>query len=258
MRRGVKITAAAAAAFAVALIARFPARWAAGALPSDTRCSMISGTLWSGACAGLAAGGSPIGDLTWDVHPLRLLTGRLSADVALSRGAGTARARVDVSLGGALSARGLRAAFPLDHALVSALPPGMQGSVQADIPLLELDGSRITALRGRIDVHGLTDARGEPMGDYRLSFPAKDSSGPSDGASGASGRASGGPVGHLTDLGGPLSVDGTVRLTPEPGYVIEAQIAPRPGAPPELVDAMRFLGSPDANGRRPFSISGTF
>ncbi|MGH8221307.1 MAG: type II secretion system protein N [Steroidobacteraceae bacterium] len=247
-----KIAAAAIAAFAVVLIARFPARWAAGALPRGTRCSTISGTLWSGACAGLAERGSPLGELTWNTHPLRLFTGRLSTDVALSGGSATARARIDVGLGGTLTARGLRAAFPLDRTLLSGLPAGMQGSVQTDISFLELEGSRITAIRGRIDLHGLTDARGEPMGDYRLTFPAKDSSGPS-------GRASGVPVGYLSDLGGgPLSVEGTVRLTPEPGYVVDVQVAARPGAPPDLVNAMRFLGNPDASGRRPFSIAGTF
>jgi len=240
MRRGVKIAAVAVAAFAAVLIARFPARWAAGAMPRGTSCLGLSGTLWSGACAGLVESGAPIGDLTWELHPLRLFIGSLSADVALSRGSATVRARIDMGLGGTLTARGLQAAFPLDRALLPVLPPGTQGSVQADIPLLRLKRSRVMAIRGQIDVHGLT-ARGEPIGDYRLSFPA-----------------SGEPVGHLADLGGPFSVDGTVRLTPEPGYAVDAMVAARPGAPPDLANTLRYLGSPDASGRRPFSLSGTF
>lgn len=246
MRRGAKIAAAAVAAFAAVVIARFPARWAAGALPRGASCSRISGTLWSGACAGLAEEGSPLGDLTWDVHPLALLTASLSADIEFSRGAGTIRGRIAIGPSGAFTGHGLRGAFPLDRTLFAELPAGTQASAQVDLPYLRCKGLRVTAIRGRIEVRGLTDARGEPLGDYRLSFPA------------GSASASSGPIGHLSDLGGPFSVDGTVRLTAEPGYVLEAQVAPRPGAPPDLVNALRFLGSPDSNGRRPFSISGTF
>ncbi|HYK25024.1 MAG TPA: type II secretion system protein N, partial [Steroidobacteraceae bacterium] len=204
------------------------------------------------ACAGLAQSGAPIGDLTWELHPLRLLTGSLSADVTLSRGSGTASARIDMGLTGTLTARGLQAAFPLDRTLFPALPPAVQGSAQADVPFLRMKGSRVLAIQGRIDVHGLA-MRGEPIGDYRLSFPAGGPSVPG-GASGASSEL----VGHLTDLGGPFSVDGAVRLTPEPGYVVEALVAARPGAPPDAVNALRYLGTPDASGRRPFTFSGTF
>jgi Type II secretion system (T2SS), protein N len=262
MRRGVKIAAVAIAAFAAVLIARFPARWAIWVLTDPgTTCLTISGTLWSGACTGLAQSGSPIGDLTWELHPLRLLLGSLSADVALSRGSGTVSARADVGPSGTVTARGLRAVFPLDRTVLPQLGPGTQGSAQADIPLLRFRGSRILAVRGRIDVHGLT-LRGELIGDYRLSFPAGVSSAPSapSGApgTGAAGSTSGEIVGRLTDLGGPFSVEGTVRLTPEPGYVVEALVAARPGAPPDAANALRYLGAPDASGRRPFTFSGTF
>ena len=266
MRRGAKLATVAVVAFLVVVIARFPARWAAGALPAGTTCLKLSGTLWSGTCAGLMQAGAPVGDLTWRLRPLRLLTGSLSADVVLARGSGMASGRVDIGPSGTVTAHGLRVALPLDRALVPALPPGMQGSVQADIPLLKAKGLRLMAVNGRIDVRGLTDGRGEPIGDYRLTFPAGASSAPAPAgsASNPSNPSNPGstlaaePVGHLTDLGGPFAVDGTVRLTPEPGYVIDAQVAARPGAPPEMVNAMRFLGSPDSRGRRPLSLAGTF
>jgi hypothetical protein len=247
MPRGVKIAAVAVAAFAAVLIARFPARWAAWILTDrGTTCVRISGTLWSGACVGLAESGSPIGDLSWDLHPLRLLIASLSANVTLSRGSGTASARIDMGLSGTLTARDLQAAFPLDRSVFPGLPPATQGSAQADVPFLQIKGLRVLAIRGRVDVRGLT-IRGEPIGDYRLSFPA-----------GAASSAPSETVGHLTDLGGPFSVDGTVRLTPEPGYLVEALVAARPDAPPDAANALRYLGTPDASGRRPFTFSGTF
>lgn len=251
MRRPLRIAAAAAAAFVLVVIVEFPARWAAAALPRGASCAQLSGTLWRGACAGLTERGAPLGDLTWSIHPLRLLTGALSADISLTRAAGDARARIDLGFTGRVAARDVHAVFPLDHSLLPAVPPSTHGSVQADLSSVRWDGRRITAVSGRIDVRGLTGERGEPLGDYRLAFPRS--------LSGAApGKASADPVGRLRDLGGPFAVDGTVRLTGEPGYVIDAQVAPRPGAPPDIVNALRFLGTPDAGGRRPFSLAGTF
>ena len=62
----------------------------------------------------------------------------------------------------------------------------------------------------------------------------------------------------MRDLDGPLALEGTLRLTPQPGFELEGLIAPRNGAPPELVNNIRFLGAPDASGRRSFSLAGTF
>ena len=61
----------------------------------------------------------------------------------------------------------------------------------------------------------------------------------------------------VEECGGPLAVQGTLRLTRQPGYVLEGQVAPRDGAPPELIGNLQLLGTPDGLGRRPFSIAGT-
>jgi hypothetical protein len=99
-------------------------------------------------------------------------------------------------------------------------------------------------LQGRIEVHDLEDLSGgaTPLGSYVIEFPA---------------GATGDPVGKLHDLDGPLAVEGTMRLTPQPGFDLQGEVTARPGAPPELINNIRFLGSPDALGRRPFGVSGT-
>ena len=66
------------------------------------------------------------------------------------------------------------------------------------------------------------------------------------------------PTGKLRDLDGPLAVEGTLRLTRQPGFELEGLVAPRAGAEPALINNIRYLGSPDATGRRPFSVAGTF
>jgi general secretion pathway protein N len=248
-RRG-RLAALVAAAFVIGLIVELPARWLAGALPAGTSCRQVSGTIWNGACAGLSERGAAIGDLVWVVHPLALLAGKLTIDVGLTRPGGTASARLDIHPSGAMAAHGVHATFPLDRSIVPQLPPSAHVAAQADLSSVRWNGRRVTEIHGQIDVRGLTDEQGEALGDYRLYFPGA--------ASGAASAAGSDPVGRLTDLGGPLAVEGTVRLTGEPGYVLDAEVAPRADAPPAIVDALRFLGTPDARGRRPLSLAGTF
>ena len=241
-RRGLRMGTIAVAAFLIILIARFPAPWAAGLLPRGVSCEQLDGTLWSGACSGLAAERTTLGDLSWSLHPLALLTGRLDVDASLARPDGTASGRVQLSPSGVLAARDVHANLLLDHALLAQLSPGTHAHLEADLASLRWDGKRITQLQGQMALHGLTDDQSAPLGDFRLVFPA----------------SAGDPVGQLTDLGGPLAVQGTVRLTGEPGYVVDGLVAARPGASASMVQQLRYLGTPDAQGRRPFSFAGTF
>src|SRR4029077_10492158 len=120
----------------------------------------------------------------------------------------------------------------------------LRGSLHTDLALVRLEHGRLAELKGRIEAHDLTQRTGRvtPLGSYAISFPGGGTE----------------PLGTLTDLGGPLAVEGTLRLTDQPGYVLEGQVAARGDAAPELIGSLQFLGSPDASGRRPFSIAGTF
>jgi general secretion pathway protein N len=243
MKRGVWIGAAALVVFLLVLVAEFPAAWAAGFMPRAVSCQQLSGSIWNGTCSGLVAQGTPFGDVSWTLRPARLLAGRLNLDVDWMQATNFARGNLEFGFGGALTARDFHATFPLDRQMVPQLPPGIHGSAQADLAALHFDGKRVTAVQGQLDVHGLAESDGTALGDYRLSFP---------------GGGSDEPAGHLSDLGGPLSVDGTLRLTRDPGFMLDAHVAARPSAPPDLAQQIQYLGSPDAQGRRPFSISATF
>jgi hypothetical protein len=237
------ITLAAAAAFAVILAARLPASWV---VPRTgiVACTGADGSVWSGSCSGLTVEHLPFGDLTWDLSPLRLLGGTLAAHVVLAHGPVTASGDVAYGLGGSLAIRSLVADLELDPRQIPHLPPQVRGGVHTDLALVRLEHGRLAELRGRIEAHDLTQRTGHvtPLGSYALTFPGGGTE----------------PVGTLVDLGGPLAVEGTVRLTHQPGYVLEGLVAPRADAAPELVGNLQFLGSPDASGRRPFSIAGTF
>jgi general secretion pathway protein N len=245
VKRTLWVTLAALLAFAAILVARMPASWV---LPSGPKaafaCASVEGSLWSGACNALIVQGTPLGDLTWDLKPLQLFLGRLAAHVTLNRGAAHGSADVELSFGGRLIARDVQAELPLDPKLMPGLPSQLHGDASAQLALAEVTRGVITQLKGKIEAHNLEDRTGDvtPLGSYVVSFPGGE----------------GEPVGQVHDLGGPLSLEGTLRLTRQGGFDVESLVATRPEATPELTNNLRFLGSPDASGRRVFAMSGTF
>ncbi|MGH7748557.1 MAG: type II secretion system protein N [Steroidobacteraceae bacterium] len=242
MPRGAWIALLGAAAFAVIVLTRLPASWI---VPhgASRACASLDGTVWSGACTGLTVQRTALGDLSWDLQPSRLLSGALAGHVLLMHGAVNVRADVTFGFNGGLTLRNLVADIPLEPALIPELPHQLRGTAHLDLALARLGHDRITELQGRIEAHDLVERSGRvtPLGSYALTFPG----------------GSGEPTATLQDLGGPLAVQGTLRLT-KSGYELEGLVAARPGAAPELVSNLQYLGSPDALGRRPFSMAGTF
>jgi general secretion pathway protein N len=248
VRRSLWITVLAIAAFTAIVIARLPASWVIPAPPAAVSCAAVDGSIWSGTCAGLTVQGSSIGDVVWSVHALRLLSGKLSANVALTRAGGSIRGDFDVGLDKSVTARNVHADLPLDQDVMSQLPRDLRtlrGTANADIAFAHVAKNIITQLQGRIELHDLEDRDPDrlPLGSYSLSFPG----------------GTGEPTGQLRDLGGPLAVEGTVRLTQDqPGFDLQSYITPRADAAPALVNQLRYLGSPDAQGRRQFGTTVTF
>jgi general secretion pathway protein N len=246
VKRGFWITLLAVVAFAAIVLARLPASWVVPAPPANTACTAVDGSIWSGECTGLRVGGSPVGDVVWDVYALRLLAGKLSAHLVITRSTASAWGDVEIGFDKKITARNVQVDTPLDPALMPQLPSGLHGNVHADIALARVEKGIVTQLQGRIEAHNLEeqdrDRKITPLGDYSLTFPG----------------GSGEPTGQLRDLGGPLAVEGTLRLTREPGFDLQGLVTARREAVPELANNIQFLGSADAQGRRPFAMSATF
>lgn len=249
VRRTIWILLSAAVAFLLILVVRLPAAWAAALLPAAAaiECIEPAGTLWRGHCRRLVAHGAPLGPLDWSLRPVALLRGALAGTASLRPVQGPVAADFELALdGGALELRAVNVDVQLDPPLLPQLPASLRGRVRAQLGLVRLADRRLEALTGRIETHRLQQVgqTATDIGDYELVFPEV---------------AAGAPVrGTLRDLGGPLSVAGTVTLTTEPGYLIEGTVATRPQTPPALARQIEFLGTPDAAGRRPFSLSGFF
>jgi general secretion pathway protein N len=235
--------------FAGIVIARLPASWVIPGPKSGMACADADGTIWNGTCSGLVVQQFPVGDLTWDVHPLRLLTGKINADVVITRPTGSVRGNLETGFDKKIVGRDILADVPLDQDLTSGFPPnfqGLRGTLHAQIAYLRFDGKAIRTIEGVVEARNLIDgqdANAQAWGSYSITFPPP---------------TVGNPLGQLKDLGGPLSVEGSIKLTPDPGFDLEGLVAARSTASAELAQNLQYLGSPDAQGRRPFSLAGTF
>jgi general secretion pathway protein N len=235
----------AVAVFATVLLARLPAAWVLPALGARLTCGSVEGTLWRGECSSARLSGVRLDRLAWQVHPGALLGGRLSAELSAQRAGAHASAELSVRWHGPLHARDLHARLPLEPALLPLLPPYITGVVEANVAHLVVtrDGA-VERLQGTLTVRNLVDSSGSvtPLGSFRIRFP----------------EAPGAPLGQLRDLGGPLWLRGTLRLTAQPGYVLHARVAARTDASPSLLQGLQYLGAPDGQGRRPFALAGTY
>ena len=247
MRKALPLIAAGVAAFLVTLLAIVPASVVTTFLPPTVTLGITSGTLWNGATDSLVVAGQSLGGLRWKFHPLQLFRARLAFDGELLRSDGQVKGRIALGRGGHYDARDLQIHLPL-----SALPPGIaprgwSGVLRAQLQSLEIAPKTAPRAIGTVEVRSLQapPPGGAAVGSYSVAF---------DGTSAQAGKL----VGHLKDLEGPMQVAGTLTLAADRSYVIEGLVAPRAGASQSVTDTLRFLGNPDAQGRRPFSVAGTY
>lgn len=232
------------AAFIVFALLTLPAKVVLSQLESfGVRAGGAEGTLWKGRAQVLQIADANLGAIEWDLHVLALFTARVQADVRMKRSDGFAETTVLLSPS-ALRFEGLTASLPLTALPMSALR-GWKGTANLKFSDLRLENGWPVEAEGTLDVLNLTGPAQRPanIGSYRVVFPESDASGMLTGA--------------LSDLGGPLQLNGKVELKPDRSYLLDGMIATRPDAPRDIVNVLQFLGEPDAQGRRPFSLSGT-
>jgi hypothetical protein len=236
------------AAFLVAMLVVLPARWVGGMLPSAARCMEWGGTLWRGRCGQLTVqmpGQRPITleSANWKLHPLRLLRGRLAADVVVEDPRGEASGSLEVARNGLLILRGVEARAQLDPQFPGGLPAGWSGRLEMQALDLDWQVDKLRRLSGEFRFLDLRDERGRDIGSYQASFPA-----------------TGAPPfkGQLTDLGGPLELRATAELGIERNWALNGTVRVRDGADGSFRQYLEALGAPDASGRYPLSATGTF
>jgi hypothetical protein len=232
----------AALIFVVTLIIRLPARLLVSSLPKDISCEDPGGTLWQGSCARVQSNGIVISGLSWALHPLSLLHGVLSADLSSSDPNNGGTGSVEAHRNGDLSITNLQATllFPPGS---NVLPSGTSATLTLALSALKIHDSRPIAIVGTMDLQQLHLAHPPAdLGTYELVFPATESST---------------MTGQLRDLQAPLAVNGQFVLQPTGTYEIDGTVAARGDLDENINQALQFLGPPNPQGQRAFSLAGS-
>lgn len=238
-------------AYVAFTLAMFPAgtalRWLA---PPDVAFAGVAGTLWSGSAASCSFAGFTAESLRWRVRPAAFLLGRVSADVEARIPDGFIAGNITASPG-TVRFGNLRGATSLP-ALAALLPVrGMRGQASVQLETLVLEDGWPTQAVGEVRLAGLEvtplipDGSGAllPLGDYTLTLLPS---------------SAGEIAATVVDNGGPLEVEGTLRLDAARTYTIDALVKPRPNAPEMLVEGLAFMTTePNAEGRRRLNLTGS-
>jgi hypothetical protein len=210
-----------------------------------------SGTIWSGAATGVAWRGTALGELRWNLRPLALLRARAAADLSFAGADGSASASIAAAPDGALEVTDLRLDLPLEFlaALPTGMPKGWRGRARGTFADLRLVAGWPVQAQGTLEVGGLVVPRlnQSTIGSFEIRAP--DPGAATAGAPAVTAR--------VTDKDALLSVDAVLTLSPGRSFQLEGSVAPRAATPPDLLQALEFLGPADAAGRRPIGASGT-
>jgi general secretion pathway protein N len=255
MQRSHWLIVTGAGAFLLFLLALLPARVALGwLLPETSRIAGAYGTLWTGSLAAAEIGTLRLGGTRWRLSPWALFTGRLAGDVETSIGEADAGGAVSIGVGGRLSCTGCRYEGPI-AALRTLIPVAqtLGGNVRLDLQALDVrEGwprriQATAALSGvPIVAAGAVSGPQAPRGDFEASVSADPV--PEDGTLTVA----------VKDAGGPLRLEGALRVKPPGAYEFAGRAQARADAPPEFVNALSLLGPRGPDGSTEISVAGSF
>lgn len=230
-------------AFAVAL----PAPVLVKLLPPDVGAEDVSGSIWHGSIGKLTVNGRDAGAVEWRLHPGDLLRMSLRADLHWVKTGFVVDGSATIDRRG-FAASDVHGGGPIDD-LRDFGAAGLHGTAQIALQTVAGDSAHLGTVTGDVRLDGLGSERvagGADLGGYTLHF-ADDSVG-SDGA----------VTGRLADLGGPLQVQGIVRIVPSDRNAVLSGTVKETGAAAESLrgelDKLAQLRGRDSQGRIPVEL----
>ncbi len=248
MSRGTKwLIAICLLVFIAILVANLPASLAARWIPPTVSFGSLNGTLWHGEADAVRVAGLDIERIEWQLHPLALLTGRLSAQVEAT-GAGDHLSANVALAGDRIEAHGIDASIDVAKLAGHVLPAGWAGPARLKFDEIVFAGNWIASIRGSAESGTLTGpAEVQPyLGSYHLQFDQDAVAMPDV------------FVGHFRNLSGPIDISGDVKIYRARRAVVTGWVRARPGAAPVVVADIAKLSEVDPQGRRRFSIENNY
>lgn len=232
-------------AYALFLVWTFPADRAAALLRQQQpqlQLAGVTGTVWSGRAATVQYQGQRLARFRWQFQPLALFTGRLGFTIAFDGEGRSGSADIGLRPDGSVVVTDIDARLPLaELAPLLGMPVTLNG--MAEIKLDELAFAAGAIQRAEGDIHWRQIAISEPVaqkfGDFSARFTTEE----------------GGVKAQFRDQGGPLQLEGTLRLTGG-NYQFNARAVVRDPQQALLRQALQSAGRLEADGRVTLEYSG--
>ena len=206
-------------------------------LPKNVIINSVSGTVWSGNIGQLQVSSINVGRVSWDLSPLNLLVGELSADIAIINDEQFINSKVNVSSSGKIELEETR--FSVDLSTFAPLTYGMpfaySGNASGYFPVSFFLKNNFVGINGKLSLANIKmiSPQEQIFGDFVVDFRAE---------------KEGATSGKIKDRGGKLDLSGLLDLNKKGQFNISAKLAARePDA--ALEQMLSFLGAKDASGR---------
>jgi len=251
LRAGLGLALGTLLAYLVFLVASFPAavavaRWVPPQLGIDP--GSVQGTVWNGALASLAIGGSRFGPIHWSARPLRLFLGEAAYDLDVAGEGLKAVGQVRWSLtGGTLAVRDLGLRFPagLLHdlgVLAVGLEVGLEGTAEGHLGRVDWRPGELPLVQGELDWKGaaIDFPAHLDLGEVAVRAKADDDSC------------------EISWDGRPGTVDvgGALTLSPPLDYQVRLRVRPVRKLDASARSLLEMLGRPGPDGAYKLSFAG--
>lgn len=230
--------------FGIAMVVMLPARvayqWVA---PAGVAVSGMHGTAWRGGADSVSVNGIYVGDVSWKVHPWRLLTGQANYRVQGSPVAGFVEANIGIGVTGTLTVSDLAASLPLSLFAQSLNVRGLQGDASLQFERIKLKDGIPFAADGTVRVSQLIAPRlsRDAIGGFEAEFFTQDT----------------GVAATVEDTDGVIDLAGSLEVNQDRSYRFLGKVVAKQGAPASLTRQLEYLGSADERGQREVRFEGT-
>lgn len=221
------------------LIARLPATVVLSMInfPSSLTLTSISGTAWSGSIKNIRYAGLNVGSIKWSLHPLNLIIGELSADIAIMNDEQYINTEVNLSSSGKIVFEETRFLIYLSalQPLTYGMPFSYAGKISGYLPVSFIHKNNYVGINGKISLDNMEmiSPQRQSFGDFYIDFRAENE---------------GATSGRIKDSGGLLHIDGQLNLKKNGLFHLSAKLAARE-KDSSLERVISFLGPMDADGR---------
>ena len=206
-------------------------------IPKNVIINSVSGTVWSGNIGQLQVSSINVGRVSWDLSPLNLLIGELSADIAIINDEQFINSKVNVSSSGKIELEETRFSINLSTLapLTYVMPFTYSGKASGYFPVSIFLKNNFVGINGKLSLANIKmiSPQQQTFGDFIVDFRAE---------------KEGATSGKIKDMGGALDISGLLNLNKKGQFSISAKLAARE-SDAALEQILSFLGKKDARGR---------